>query len=519
MRYRLGIDVGGTNTDAVLLDEENRLLARGKTPVTDDVMTGIGHVVAQVVADAGVRADEITHAMLGTTQVTNAIIERKGLSRVGIIRLGAPATRAIKPLAAWPRELRQAVEGPSAILPGGVEYDGRPISPFDDHAVRRMVREVKGSVQGFAVSSVFSPVRNDEERRTAEIIAEEAGDEFPVSMSSEIGSIGLLERENATVLNAAVRPVARRVATAFREALSGQQLHPQLFLTQNDGTLMSLDYAMRYPILTIACGPTNSIRGAAFLTGIENALVVDVGGTSTDVGVLVSGFPRESAAAVEIGEVRTNFRMPDLVSVGLGGGSIVRTDEADGGVRIGPDSVGYAIGQEALCFGGGTLTMTDVAVAVGLAELGDRTRIQVPSPTVEHAFRLSVRMVEEAIDRMKTSGDDVTVIAVGGGSILLPDKLAGVSRVLKPPHFDVANAVGAAIGQVSGQVDRVFSLENRSRDDILREAQEGAFGEAERAGAEKDSLQIIEVEEVPLAYLPGNAVRIKVKAAGRLKSV
>jgi len=512
---RLGIDVGGTNTDAVILDEDDRLLAKHKTPDTDDVITGIARAVLEVVQQADVDPRDVTHAMLGTTQVTNAIIERRGLARVGILRLGAPATRAIKPLAAWPEDLREAVEGPAEILPGGVEYDGRPISTFDEAAVRRAVREMKDGVEAFAVSSVFSPVRSDDEKRAAEIIAEETADGVPVSISSEIGSIGLLERENATVLNAAVTPVARRVVGAFEGALEQLGIDAELFLSQNDGTLMSLDYALRYPILTIACGPTNSIRGAAFLSGMGDAIVVDVGGTSTDVGVLSSGFPRESAVAVEIGGVQTNFRMPDLFSLGLGGGSVVRSD---GGVRIGPDSVGYALTREALCFGGTTLTMTDVAVAQGAAEIGDRERISAPGEVVEAAQERSVGMFEEAVDRVKTSAEEVPVIAVGGGSILFPDELAGVSRVHKPEHFEVANAVGAAIAQVSGTVDRVFSLADRSREDALEEARKTAFEEAVRAGAHEDSLEVVEIEEVPLAYLPGNAVRIKVKAAGRLES-
>jgi N-methylhydantoinase A/oxoprolinase/acetone carboxylase beta subunit len=452
--------------------------------------------------------------------VTNAIIERRGLARVGILRLGAPATKAIRPLAAWPEDLRAGVEGPSEILPGGVEYDGRAISPFDEAAVRRAVREMRGGVEAFAVSSVFSPVKSDDERRTAEIIAEEAGEETPVSISSEIGSIGLLERENATVLNAAVTPVARRVVGAFQGALERLGINAQLFLSQNDGTLMALDYALRYPILTIACGPTNSIRGAAFLSGMGDAIVVDVGGTSTDVGVLGAGFPRESAVAVEIGGVQTNFRMPDLFSVGLGGGSVVRPDGDASGrtVHIGPDSVGYAITEEALCFGGSTLTMTDVAVAQGMADVGDPGRVNAARETVEAAYERSVAMFEEAVDRMKTSAEEVPVIAVGGGSILLPENLPGVSRVHKPEHYEVANAVGAAIAQVSGTIDRVFSLAERSRDEVMDEARRTAFEEAVRAGADPDSLEVVEIEEVPLAYLPGNAVRIKVKAAGRLRS-
>jgi N-methylhydantoinase A/oxoprolinase/acetone carboxylase beta subunit len=515
---RLGIDVGGTNTDAVILDEDDRLLAKGKTPDTEDVITGIERVVARVVQDAGVDPKDITHAMLGTTQVTNAIIERRGLARVGILRLGAPATKAIRPLAAWPEDLRAGVEGPAEILPGGVEYDGRPISGFDEAAVRQAVSGMKHEVGAFAVSSVFSPVKSDDERRTAEIIVDEAGEQTPVSVSSEIGSIGLLERENATVLNAAVTSVARRVVGAFQGALERLGINAQLFLSQNDGTLMALDYALRYPILTIACGPTNSIRGAAFLSGMGDAVVVDVGGTSTDVGVLGAGFPRESAVAVEIGGVQTNFRMPDLVSVGLGGGSIVRPNGAQDAVSVGPDSVGYAITEEALCFGGSTLTMTDVAVARGLADVGDPGRVDAARGIVDAAYERSVAMFEEAVDRMKTSAEEVPVIAVGGGSILLPDKLPGVLRVHKPDHYEVANAVGAAIAQVSGTIDRVFSLAERSRDEVMEEARRTAFEEAVRAGADEDSLEVVEVEEVPLAYLPGNAVRVKVKAAGRLRS-
>src|SRR5207247_630326 len=141
---------------------------------------------------------------------------------------------------------------------------------------------------------------------------------------------------------------------------------------QNDGTLMVMDYALRYPILTIASGPSNSLRGGAFLSGLEDAIVVDVGGTTTDVGVLVGGFPRESAVAVNIGGVRTNFRMPDLISIGLGGGSLVRRN---GAVRVGPDSVGYNLEEDGLVFGGKTLTATDIAVAVGRANLGDAKKV------------------------------------------------------------------------------------------------------------------------------------------------
>ncbi len=132
---------------------------------------------------------------------------------------------------------------------------------------------------------------------------------------------------------------------------------------------MTVDYAERYPVATFASGPTNSMRGAAFLSGLTDCAVVDIGGTTSDVGVLQHGFPREASVAVEIGGVRTNFRMPDVLSLGIGGGSHVD------GAEVGPQSVGYELTTRALVFGGDTLTATDLAVAAGLAEIGDPDRV------------------------------------------------------------------------------------------------------------------------------------------------
>ena len=174
---------------------------------------------------------------------------------------------------------------------------------------------------------MFAPVSPRHELAAAEIVKRELGEEMHVSLSHEIGSVGLLERENATILNAALVGVARDVATAMRDALAAHGLRPVTFFAQNDGTLMALGHALRYPVLTIGSGPANSVRGAAFLTGNTDSLVADVGGTSTDVGVLVNGFPRESSEGVEIGGVRTNFRMPDLVTIALGGGTVVSDGE------------------------------------------------------------------------------------------------------------------------------------------------------------------------------------------------
>jgi N-methylhydantoinase A/oxoprolinase/acetone carboxylase beta subunit len=514
--YRIGIDVGGTHTDAVVLDKDYNVVSETKSPTTADVSTGIYRAMKEVIQSSGVSRDSIKYAMLGTTHCTNAIVERKRLNNIANIRIGAPATLAIKPLVGVPDDLKELLGKYTYLIKGGHEFDGREISELDEEELYKIANEIKGKVDSVAVTSVFSPVSNSHELRAKEILEEILGDEVHISLSSEIGSVGLLERENATILNASIVNVARTTAEGFINALQEEGIHAKVFFGQNDGTLMAVEYAIKYPILTIACGPTNSLRGASYLTGHENALVVDVGGTTTDIGVLINSFPRESSLAVEIGGARTNFRMPDLVSIGFGGGSIIRIQD-NGEFTIGPDSVGYKLPEEGLIFGGNTLTTTDVVVALGKAELGDPSKVShLDKDLLEKVYQGMVELVEEAIDKMKTSSDPVPVILVGGGSILLPDRLKGASEVICPNNFGVANAIGSAIAQVSGQIEKVYALGEIGREKALELAIDHAKSEAISAGADPDSLVIVDIEDVPLAYLPGNATRIRVKVAGDL---
>ncbi len=515
MSLRLGIDVGGTNTDAVILDEKNRILARAKTPTTEDVTSGIERAIEVVTEHLEEPTSRIEYAMLGTTHCTNAIAQRRELTPVGIIRLARPATLAIRPLMAWPQELVEEIGGHTFIVHGGHEYDGREIASTREQEVREAAEALRDKgVRSVAISGTFSPVNSDHEVLAGDIVREVFPEAF-VTLSHEIGSIGLLERENAAVINAAVIDVARRAVGAFEAALRDQGIKAKLFLTQNDGTLMSAEYASSYPVLTIASGPTNSLRGAAYLSQLKDAVVVDVGGTTTDVGILVHGFPRQSGVAVEIGGVKTNFRMPDLVSIALGGGTIV--EQLNGGAKVGPRSVGYRITQEALIFGGDTLTMTDVCVSIGRYTLGDAGLMKdTDRNLLEAADVTATSMAEDAIDKVKTSPEPVPVVLVGGGSITLPPKLQGASEVVRPQDFEVANAIGAAISQVGGEVDRVFSLEKMTREEALDVARRMVREEAIRAGADPSSVELVELEEIPLAYLPGNAVRIRAKAVGDL---
>jgi len=512
---RIGIDVGGTNTDAVLMSGVD-VVDWVKAPTTRDVMSGITAALEGLLDKTHADTTAINAVMIGTTHFTNAVVQRRDLMQTAIIRLGLPATASLPPMTDWPADLREAIGNHAYLAHGGNEFDGRLIAPVDEAELKGIAADIRRQgIRSLAVSAVFSPVKGDVERQAADILRKVLPDIY-ITLSSEIGRMGLIERENAAIMNACLQDLGKRTCSAFRDALKQSSIHAPLFLTQNDGTLMSAEHAERFPVLTFSSGPTNSMRGAAFLSGLTDALVIDVGGTTTDVGALTHGFPREASVAVEVGGVRTNFRMPDVYSIGLGGGSHVA---AEGGrVTVGPRSVGYELTTRALIFGGNDLVASDIAVAGGLADFGDRAKVSKLDPSLVQAAiaRMQV-MIAEAVDRMKTSASAVPVVAVGGGSMLIASDIEGTSQTIKPNHYPVANAVGAAIAQISGEVDKVFALSELSRDKALQMAKDEAIDRAAAAGASRETVQVVDVEDVPLAYVPGNATRIRVKAVGDLK--
>jgi N-methylhydantoinase A/oxoprolinase/acetone carboxylase beta subunit len=504
---RIGVDVGGTNTDAVLVDGRT-VLSEAKTPTTPDVTGGISAALRALVEQSGVAASSVQAVMIGTTHFTNAVVEARRLAPTAAIRLALPATEALPPMVGWPQRLRDALGGHVYLCHGGNEFDGRVLSPLDHDELKGVAAELTGKgIRTVAISSVFSPVNPEFEQEAAAVLEGELPG-LAVSLSHEIGRIGLLERENATIMNACLRELAVQIVAAFHASLAELGIEAPVYLSQNDGTLMAVDYAERYPVATFASGPTNSMRGAAFLSGLADCAVVDIGGTTSDVGVLRHGFPREASVAVQIGGVRTNFRMPDVLSLGIGGGSHVD------GSEVGPWSVGYELTSRALVFGGEVLTATDLAVAAGLAEIGDSSR--VAGLDAEPALARIEERIGEAVDRMKTSAEPIPVVVVGGGSILLRDTLPGASELVKPEHFAVANAIGAAIAQVGGEVDKIVALAGTTRAAALEEAKAEAVEKAVSAGASAAGVRVVDVEDIPIAYLAGDATRIRVKAVGDL---
>jgi N-methylhydantoinase A/oxoprolinase/acetone carboxylase beta subunit len=505
---RIGIDVGGTNTDAVLIDGSD-VLAAVKTITTADVLTGVRTALRQLLASGD--PGRVAAVVIGTTHFTNAVIERRSLQRVGALRIGLPASASLPPFIDWPEDLASLVRGQVHMVAGGHEYDGRPIVPLDTAAIRDAARRMADAgLSAAGVTSIFSPLTAECEQEAERILLEEMPG-ASITLSHDLGRIGLLERENVTLLNACLQDLARTTVTAFTEALQGSSIDAPLYLTQNDGTIMRAETASRFPVWSFASGPTNSMRGAAFLSGLEDGVVVDVGGTTTDIGYLKAGFPREANAAVKVGGVRTLFRMPDLLSIGLGGGTVIDGD------RIGPRSVGYRLLEKGLAFGGDTLTATDIACAAGRIDLGDRSRLAgLAHGLVARTLARMGDMIAEAVDRMKTEAGDVRLLAVGGGSFLIPDMVEGCREVIRVEHHAVANAIGAAIAQASGEVDQIFA--NVTREQAIAAAQQEAENRAAAAGALRQTLKLVEMEDIPLSYLPGDARRVRIRMVGEIGS-
>ncbi|KAF2831322.1 hypothetical protein CC86DRAFT_342049 [Ophiobolus disseminans] len=527
---RIGVDVGGTNTDGVIIDptrsqEADRgILAWHKAPTTTNPSHGISNAITTMFKSAAVDPNSIASVTIGTTHFVNAVVTRNSslLSRVAVLRLSGPFSKHAPPCVDWPASLRKIILGHHALIKGGLEVDGSLIANIQEQEIVDQCKIIKEkNIRSIVVNGVFSPIDTVErqEERAAEIIKRELGNQVDVVISKSVANLGFLERENAAILNASILSFARKTIASFQDPIKKLGLNCPVFITQNDGTILSGEAASQLPIRTFSSGPTNSMRGAAFLMGKEKnteaIMVIDIGGTTTDVGLLLAnGFPRQQAAYSELSGVRMNFAYPDVKSIGLGGGSLVRT--VDDKLRVGPESVGYKLPEKALVFGGDVPTATDYMVASSAKlDIGDpgKVRGKLEDKDIED-FKSETRyMLERIIDTMKTAPEDLPVLLVGGGAVIAPDVLKGASRVIKPEWSGVANAIGAAMARVSAVVDTVKSTEKQTTKEILAEISEEAKQKTIEAGARPESVQIVEVEDLPLQYV-ANKTRFIVRAAG-----
>jgi N-methylhydantoinase A len=391
MTFFLGVDIGGTFTDCVAVDDGGRVF-HAKTPSThattpvDGVLAGLDLLAEEAgvdTADLLSQADRFSH---GTTIGTNLVVERKG-AKVGLLATkghhdallmmrGAGRTAGVpidqvysvhrtdKPAPLVPR-------GRTAQIAERVDVDGEVVAPMDDDAAREAVRTLlgRGDVDAIAIALMWSFRNPAHERRLREIVAEEAPGMF-VSVSHETSPRqGEYERTVATVINSYVGPASSRYLEQLADALGERGLGRSPFIMQANGGVVPVAVARARPLTTIGSGPAGGLAGTAAIaaaSGHRNVIATDMGGTSFEVGLVIDGAPLLSGEEVLD---QYTFQMPhlDLRSIACGGGSIARVDPHSGGLRVGPESAGSDPGPA--CYGRGTEpTVTDADVVLGLID-------------------------------------------------------------------------------------------------------------------------------------------------------
>ncbi|KAH8201960.1 hypothetical protein TruAng_003873 [Truncatella angustata] len=440
--YRIGLDVGGTNTDAAILDitasdtPGRCVLAPYKTANTTDITSSIEDSIHAILAESRVEQGRVLSATIGITHFINALVEAdsRRLDRVAVI------------------------------------YE-------TTHTI------VGLGITSVAIVGIFSPLdhRGLQGKACKQLMTSKAP-KFKVVCSHDTSRTRFVERENAMILNATILKTSTQVTRGFRRAMARLGLHYPLFLSQNDGTIIDADTAARISVKIFAYIGSTTIGACARLP---------------------SGFPRQAPGFVEVGGVQTAFSMPEVVSIGLGGGSIVQASGgASGGVNVGPGSVGHRIHEEAMVFGGSTVTSTDIVVAMGKACIGDATLVKYLTPNIVNSAHQEIkRMLENATDQMKVSSAPVHVLLVGGGSLLVTKDLDRVEKF---------------IHRVSGEVDSIELPEGHDERAIVVVAQQRAIEETIAKGALRDDVRIVEIIQTSLQDMDNGAMKLQVRAVGSL---
>lgn len=335
MALMLGIDTGGTFTDAVLVDDTttNSIVAWAKAPTTHhDLAIGVRSAVRNVLDRVGPdSARSVALVSVSTTLATNALVEGHG-EPAGLFTFGFSSADLAR------TGLEAAVSANLLVsLSGGHDAHGNERSPLDETDIRRQGAELAEHVSAFAVTSQFSVRNPGHELRAAELLRCETG--LPVTASHELSAkLDGPRRALTAVLNARLLGTITRLNQAVRAVLDDNNIDAPLMVVRGDGSLVSAAFAGARPIETILSGPAASVIGALHLAGLTDGLVADIGGTTTDVAVITDGRPSITDGGAVVGSHRTMVEAVDMATVGLGGDSEVRIDTkaSDGPVVLGP---------------------------------------------------------------------------------------------------------------------------------------------------------------------------------------
>jgi N-methylhydantoinase A/oxoprolinase/acetone carboxylase beta subunit len=505
MKYIIGIDVGGTNTDFVVTNEHNEILHSHKQLTTSPISDGIIEYINRSILKK-FNQKEIKHISIGTTYALNAILEAKRLSKVGLIRLSGHAPNAISPCYEWPEKIKEQISLEEKTLPGGFECNKKEISKISFELIDKTIEIfTEKNITEIAICGAFSPIYNEQEEIVHKYIFEKY--KIDSSCSYKIGTIGIIERENATILNCTLKNAFLYEFSNLKNFIEKTGI--TLYIVQNNGTIENFDFISKYPIKTIASGTTNSCIGGAKLANTENAIVVDIGGTSTDICFINNGFPVKSSIPILLGGVSLQCESPEVFSIGLGGGSIISENENE--ITIGPQSVAKNVKTESISFGGKIKTLTDCAIAIDTVQINNAKK-SIKMDNAEKILEIAYEKIKSTIDKKRGfAKKTLPVVFVGGGAEIFKDKIKNDGFII-PKNASVANAYGAACAEISYTKDIIIEGVN---EEVLNIISEEAIEKIKNNGA-KNNIRIIEKRILPFHYIPGNKARIIISAAGRI---
>lgn len=505
MSYRLGVDVGGTFTDILAIDNETGRTWRGKLPSTpDDPSRAVLEGAKAVCAEAGIAPDAITWFFHGTTVATNAVLEGKG-ARVGLVvtegyRQVLQIARSYVPggLAGWivwPKPEPLAPLECTIEVPERIGADGGVVREVDTATLRARLEDLqRDGIEALTVCLINSYVNDAHERQVAKICAEVFPD-LPITVSADIlPEMQEYERALTTVANSAVRPTVARYAGHLERALRDWSMQGPLHLLRSDGGLMSAEKSAASPVNLLMSGPAGGVAGAVWVArnaGLENILTLDMGGTSTDVSLIEAGEPR-LRRETSVGDLTVRASSLDIRTVGAGGGSIAHVPELTRALRVGPESAGAVPGPVAYGRGGEQATVTDANVVLGyLPEslLGgdmtlDRAGAERAVQSVADALGIGLHQAAAGIVDIVNETmfgalrlvsvqqgydpRDFALMAFGGAGPLHANalgRLMGAWPVVIPPSPGVLCAYGDATTRLRAETQRSFGRTAEETDD------------------------------------------------------
>lgn len=512
MAYRLGVDVGGTFTDLLLINEESGSTFTAKVPSTpEDSSIGVLNGIARICDESGINPRDVNRVMHGTTVATNAVLTGKG-AKVGLVTTAGyestlQVARSFCPggLGGWVSFVKKPLLASLELTMGAHERmsaSGEVVRELDEKQFRQdlIVLKSKGEVEALTICFINAYINNAHEK-AAQLIAAEIFTDIPISISSDVvPEMQEYERTETTVVNSYVRPQVSMYVSNLQAALDDKMGEgTQLSILRSDGGLASARAAGESPVNLLMSGPAGGVSGAAYFcgrAGFQNILTFDMGGTSTDVALIQNSIARVRRETI-VGDVRVRAPSVDVRTVGAGGGSIAFVPELTKALRVGPESAGAVPGPACYMKGGEEPTVCDANVVLGYlpsdVQLGGKMEINREASTKavqKIADACGIELMEAAEGIIKIVNEsmfgalrlvsveqgydprDFALVGFGGAGPLHANALAILSDswpVIVPPGPGVLCAYGDATTQVQDEAARTYlTMTAGLSDDTLR---------------------------------------------------